>query len=157
MTLSRDHVGGLIFLVLSIAYGYYTQQIPLLPGDEYEPFTARTLPGALAVAGAVLAFLQIVTATPGYVREQISHDWYYGLVGRLMLLVVAFAIALKWLGFMLSTILFLVCAYRMLGERRPKTLFLASVPFAVGLWLVLTQLLNIYLAPGQLFTLVTGG
>jgi putative tricarboxylic transport membrane protein len=46
--------------------------------------------------------------------------------------------------------------YWLLGERRLRTLLLASVPFAVGFWLLLAKVLDIYLAPGKLWQLVLG-
>jgi putative tricarboxylic transport membrane protein len=79
------------------------------------------------------------------------------LVTQLLVLVVAFALALDWVGFFIATIFFLIGGYWLLGERRIKTLLVASVPFAGGIWFVLTQLLDIYLAPGQLFTHLFGG
>ncbi len=72
-------------------------------------------------------------------------------------LVVLFAVALEWLGFLVSTILFLIGGYWLLGERRIKTLLIASVPFAVFIWFSLSQLLDIYLAPGRLITMLFGG
>ena len=44
MRLTKERFGGLLFLLLSLAYGYHATQIPGYPGDEYEPFTASTLP-----------------------------------------------------------------------------------------------------------------
>lgn len=79
------------------------------------------------------------------------------LVAKLLVLITAFAFALEWFGFLLSTIFFLVVGYWILGERRPKTLFIASVPFAVGIWFILAKLLDIYLAPGRAFTQLFGG
>lgn len=57
MHLTKERLGGLLFLLLSLAYGYHATQIPGYPGDEYEPFTASTLPYALAGAGALLSLL----------------------------------------------------------------------------------------------------
>ena len=59
MHLTKERLGGLLFLLLSLAYGYHATQIPGYPGDEYEPFTASTLPYALAGAGALLSLLLI--------------------------------------------------------------------------------------------------
>ena len=44
MSLTKDRFGGLLFLLLSITYGYYAADIPLLPGDKFEPFHAQTMP-----------------------------------------------------------------------------------------------------------------
>lgn len=157
MTLTKDHIGGLLFLSLSVAYGYYAGDIPLLPSDEFEPFHARTLPNALALICGALSLALLVTASRQQ-RDRLRLTGYdFWLVGLLLALILAFALALPWLGFVPATVLFLIGGYWLLGERRIKTLLLASVPFAVGLWFVLAQLLEIYLAPGRLFTPLFGG
>ncbi len=156
MTLTKDHIGGIVFLCLSITYGYYARYIPLLPGDEYEPFHAQTIPNALAIIGGILSMALLITANTQEKKLTLG-AYEFALVGKLLALVVLFGLALEWLGFLLATTFFLVAGYWLLGERRPKILLQASVPFAVGLWFILTQLLDIYLAPGQLFnTLFTG-
>lgn len=157
MTICKDHIGGLIFLLLSVAYGYYAGQIPLLPGDEFEPFHAQTVPNALALLGGGLAIAQLLTAERGVEHSLKLHGYDFALVAKLLVLVVLFALALEWVGFLLATVFFLIGGYWLLGERSIKTLFIASVPFAVGIWAILTQLLDIYLAPGALFTQILGG
>ncbi|WP_286239199.1 tripartite tricarboxylate transporter TctB family protein [Neptuniibacter halophilus] len=157
MFLSKDHIGGLVFLALSVAYGYYAGQIPLLPGDEFEPFHAQTVPNALALFGTLLSIALLVTADRTGEHKLKLKGYDFALVAKLLLLVILFALALEWIGFLLATCVFLIGGYWLLGERRPRTLLLASVPFAAGIWFVLTQLLDIYLAPGQLFTHLFGG
>ncbi|MBN3563718.1 tripartite tricarboxylate transporter TctB family protein [Aliamphritea spongicola] len=157
MTITKDHIGGLVFLCLSVAYGYYARDIPLLPGDEFEPFTARSVPNALAWIGGVLSLALIVTAKSDTANTLRLAGLDFGLVSKLLILVVLFGLALDWLGFLLATVLFLIAGYWLLGERRPKMLLVASVPFAVGIWFVLTQLLDIYLAKGKFFTMLMGG
>ncbi len=157
MTLTKDHIGGLFFLCLSVLYGYYVGDIPLLPGEEYEPFHAQTVPHALAYMCGGLALLLILTASREHEDKLSLQGYDFLLVGKLLALVVLFALSLEWFGFLISTVIFLLAGYRLLGERRPRVLFLASVPFAVGLWFILTQLLDIYLAPGLLINSVFGG
>ncbi|MCY0967112.1 tripartite tricarboxylate transporter TctB family protein [Parathalassolituus penaei] len=157
MTLRRDHVGGLLFLLLSVLYGWFIQDIALLPGDDLEPFHARTLPTALAWIGGVLSVLLIVTAGPVSVRPENDGRWYIGLTAGLLLLVVVFGLVLKWLGFLVATILFLAGGFWLLGERRPRMIAAVAIPFSVILWLLLTQALGVYLAPGKLVTAVLGG
>lgn len=157
MNICKDHIGGMTFLLLSVAYGYYAGQIPLLPGDEYEPFTAQTVPSALAILGGFLSIALLVTADRGEGSALKLHGYDFSLVAKLLVLVVIFALALEWIGFLLATIVFLIGGYWLLGERRIKTLLVASVPFSVGIWAILTQLLDIYLAPGALFNQIFGG
>ncbi len=157
MTLTKDQLGGLVFLCLSVAYGYYAREIPLLPGDEFEPFNAQTLPNALAFIGGALALALLVTASRTDEDRLRLAGYDFWLVGWLLVLVVLFAVALPWLGFLVSTVLFLIGGYWLLGVRELRTLLLASVPFAAGLWFILAQLLDIYLAPGRLFSTLFGG
>ncbi len=152
MSINRDHIGGFIFLVLSVTYGYYAQRIPMLPGDEFEPFHAQTLPIALSYLGGILGIAMLATAkgSVGKSFDVVGLDFL--LVAKLLANIVLFALALEWIGFTLATILFLMIGYWLLGEREIKTLILASVPFAVGIWVVLVKLLDIYLAPGRLLS-----
>lgn len=157
MTISKDHIGGLVFLCLSVAYGYYAGDIALLPGDEFAPFNAQSLPNALALLGGILSIALIVTADRSSEGRIQLAGYDFWLVARLLVLVSLLGVALPWLGFLVSTVLFLMGGYWLLGVRRVKTLLLASVPFAVVLWFLLSQLLDIYLAPGRLFTGLMGG
>ena len=157
MTLTKDHIGGLVFLGLSIAYGYYAGHIPLLPSDEFEAFHAQTVPYSLAILGSALSIVLILTANCSSAGRFSVRGYDFVLVAKLLALVVLFALALEWLGFLVATALFLIGGYYLLGERRIKTLLMASIPFAAGIWLVLTQLLEIYLAPGKIILQLFGG
>ncbi len=156
MIKNKDHIGGMIFIVLSVAYGYYAYNIRMFPGDQFEPFNAQTLPVALAWAGAIIGVLMVATANRSEGNKLSLAGLDVALVAKLMVLVFLFAQALEWVGFLLSTILFLIIGYWLLGERRIKTLLLASVPFAVCFWFLLAKLLEIYLAPCKLLTMIGG-
>ena len=156
MIKNKDHIGGLVFLALSVAYGYYAYQIRMFPGDQFEPFNAQTLPIALAWAGAIVAILMLATADRSAGNQLSIAGLDIALVFKLMVLVFLFAQALEWIGFLLATILFLVIGYWLLGERRLKTLLIASIPFAVCFWFLLAKVLEIYLAPGKLWTVLGG-
>ncbi len=152
MTLNRDAAAALGFLAFSIAYGWQATGIDLFPGQEYEPFTPQTFPLALAVVGGVLAFLQLVKslrAAPEAGDSWARYDWTR--VGLLIVTMIAYGATFTWLGFIVSTVLFLAAGYLILGERRPLVIGAASVGVAVGFWAIMTRLLGLYLAPGELF------
>nr|WP_086940561.1 tripartite tricarboxylate transporter TctB family protein [Thaumasiovibrio occultus] len=157
MTITKDHIGGLLFLCFSLLYGYYAGQIRMFPGDELQAFHARSLPNALAVMGIVLSVIQLLTASRHREDKLSFAGLSFSLMIKLLALMLVFSFTLEWIGFMLSTILFLAGGFVILGERRPKIVLLASVPFAVLFWLLLTQVLDIYLAPGRLISAVLGG
>ena len=157
MSLSKTRIGGLTFLLLSIAYGYSATSIPLFPGEELEPFSARTLPYFLAILGCVLSLFLLLFGRDGdSVDEASTTDLDWRLAASLLALMVAYGLALEWLGFLIATILFLIIGFWLLGERRPKILLAVSVPFTLGFWSLLTKALDIYLAPGQILTIFGG-
>lgn len=156
--LNRDRVSGLIFLLVCLIYGYQATQIQLFPGDEYEAFTARTLPYLLTAGGIIMSLLLIVMspatkssaiACAQQTADESSLDWR--LLGAFVALMTAYGIGLTWLGFVLATSLFLLVGFWLLGERRKAVLFGASFPFVTVFWLLLTKVLDIYLEPGYLF------
>ncbi|MGH1440566.1 MAG: tripartite tricarboxylate transporter TctB family protein [Cellvibrionaceae bacterium] len=156
LNISKDRVGGLIFLFFSIAYGYYARQVLLMPGDISQAFNAQTLPNALSIAGVVLSIALLVTAKTGFENRIDLVGYQFSLVLKLLVLIVAFAIILKWLGFILSTIVFLVGGFWALGEKSIKRMLIVAIPFAICTWFILAKLLEVYLAPGVLFTIFSG-
>lgn len=152
MTLSRDLAAALGFVAFSIAYGWQATGIDIFPGQEYEPFTPQTFPLALSVIGAILGLGQTVKSLRAPETSAESwrrYDWLR--VGLLLLTMVAYGATFTWLGFLVSTMLFLGAGYLILGERRPIVIGSASILVTVGFWLIMTKTLGIYLAPGELF------
>lgn len=150
MTLTKERIGALFFLVLSMAYGYYGNDIKLLPGDEYEAMTARTVPFFLALLGIGLSLILLVTGNnEDDSSATTQHEWQP--VALLIVLTLVYGISLDWMGFLLATILFLIGGFYILGERRWKILLSVSIGFVLVFWYSLTRLLEIYLAPGRLF------
>ncbi len=150
--LYRDRIAALVFLVFCLGYGYQTSLIPLFPGDEYEPFTARTLPTLLTFIGVGLSLLMLVTSKPEQDSVELGQLNWRLLAGFLGLMAL-YGAGLTYVGFVLATSLFLLGGFYLLGERNKKILFGASFPFVIAFYLLLTQGLDIYLEPGLLFTL----
>jgi len=61
MNLTKERIGALFFLALSIIYGYYGSEIRLYPGDELEPMTARTMPYFLSLMGIGFSLVLLIT------------------------------------------------------------------------------------------------
>ncbi|NNG05755.1 MAG: tripartite tricarboxylate transporter TctB family protein [Inquilinus sp.] len=149
--MTRDRIGALFFLAVSIAYGLMSLDIRVPPFAS-EGFTARSLPLALSAAGTLIAFLMLVLPQkdgPGvepagrFLAGLGGFDW--PRIAGLALNMLAYGFLLTRVGFLVSTILFLIVGYRLLGERRWHVLLLASVPVVVVFWAILTQLLDIFL------------
>ncbi len=160
MNIQREKMGALFILALSVAYGICAFKIPLIFLSQGESLNARTMPYALSIAGMVLALLIILL--PGLekdkamtVKEALQGldwrrtAWFIGLM-------IVYSLSMPWFGFVIASIGFMAGGVMILGERSIKVILLASVPLVVGLWLVLTQVLGMYIAPGELFYLLGG-
>lgn len=150
MTLSKERIGALFFLVVSIAYGYLAAEIKLYPGDELDPMTAQTLPYVLSAMGITFSLFLLINGNHKEFGSGFAHLNWKPVIA-LMLLTLFYGFSLDWLGFLISTTVFLIAGFRILGEKRIKVLLLVAVPFVFIFWFGLTQLLDIYLAPGRIF------
>ncbi len=151
-------VGALFFLVLSIGYGLYAFKIPLTFLSQDETFNARTMPFVLAILGAVFSLLMIILPTmeseePASVKDIVQGlDWTRAW--QFIALMVAYGIAITWLGFIISSILFLGIGFYLTGERRIKVMLIASIPLVIGIWLLMSKVLGMYIAPGEIFYMI---
>ncbi len=153
--MAREKVGALVILLFSVAYGLMATKIPLSFLSQQEIFTARTMPYGLAVAGIVLSLAIIVLPTvdpegkKSLPEETRGMDWATAIL--LVVLMLLFGLIMKWLGFILSSILFLLCGFWILGERSVKLMIFSAIPLVLILWCIMSLLLGVYIAPGEIF------
>ena len=135
---------GAVFLLAFLAYGYTAKEIPLDFWAEVELFNARSFPIIVSVGGSIFALIFIFQA-PSSPAEPLSglNIELVGLIG-LMLLYAAF---LERLGFISATVIFLVSAFLILGERRPIILFAVSGGITTCFYFLMS-VLEIYLPQG---------
>jgi len=161
MNISRDKLGALIFFIFSSCYGYYAFQIPLYPGEEYDVFTSQSMPKLYAISGmlfsALALVLSVIEDSKNAEDKENNEKPFFDKKGwtqcaSLIGLMVFYGATLETFGFIPATIVFLNLGYLILGERRPKVLFIASVPVVIVFWAIMTQLLGIYLSTGELWS-----
>ncbi len=160
MNVKSEKLGALIILALSIAYGIYAFKIPLIFLSQGETLNARTMPFALSITGIVLSLLIIVLPRfdkekPATVKEALGGlDWRR--TGWLTGLMIAYSLSMPWIGFVLASIGFMAGGTMILGERNFEKILLASIPLVIVLWFILTKILGMYIAPGELFYILGG-
>ena len=150
-------MGGWIFRgLLAVAIFYY-----LLEGSKYSPHAVR-LPQM--VAGATLIFLIldailtwrqnriIKAATDGTSHRSVnnrlleSHRFY-----ATVFCLIAFFFLFPWLGYLLSSILFVFGLSWMLGERRWYVLTACSISVPLVFWYSSAEYLKVVMPKGALF------
>lgn len=143
--LTKDRIGALLLLVFCGAYALLATEIQMLPFQRAQAFNAQTMPIALGVIGVIISFLILVS--PGSDEKPDLRGYQWGLGATMIGLMVLYGFTIRPLGFLLSTTILLVGGYVALGERKPLNLVLASVPLVVAFWLLMTQVLDVYVAP----------
>jgi putative tricarboxylic transport membrane protein len=156
--MKTEKAGALILLTFSIAYGLLAFKVPLTFLAQRETFNARTMPFALGIIGTVLSFLILVLPSGQTDEEEKVKDAFRGLdwpsVGLLIGIMIFYSITLRFLGFVISSIIFLVSGFYILGERRIWLLFIGSVPLVLFIWFLMSRILGMYIAPGEIFYLL---
>lgn len=153
--MAREKVGALIMLLFSIAYGILATKIPLTFLAQQETFTSRTMPYALSVIGSLLSLsiLVLPTTDPSgkstLSEETAGMDWPTAIL--LVVLMFGYGLTMKWLGFIIASIVFLLIGFWILGERRVMLMLLTAVPLVLVLWGLMSYLLGVYIAPGEIF------
>ncbi len=143
--LSRDRIGALLLLAFSTAYGYLTFQIPVLPFQAEAAMTARTMPEVLTGLGVLLSLALLLKPGNAEGPSLAGFQWRAALL--VCVLMVAYGFAVRPLGFLISTTLFLAGGFLILGERRWWLILVASVPVVVFFWVLMTQLLGVFIEP----------
>ena len=156
--MKADKAGALILLTFSIAYGLLAFKVPLTFLGQREAFNARTMPFALGIIGALLSFLILVLPSGKTDEGETVKDAFKGLdwirVGLLVGIMIFYSITLRFLGFVISSIIFLIGGFCILGERRIWLIFLGSVPLVLFIWFLMSRILGMYIAPGEIFYLL---
>ena len=144
MRISPTKFISLLFFIFSVFYLYTAHQIVVFTFDENAPFNARTFPIYLGWAGIFFSALKIIL--PEKVPTEVDHKYldYKSIIYLILVSIIYGAVILK-VGYFLSTSLFLITSYYLLGERRWLWMFLLSFPFVAIFMFLLHGVLNIYL------------
>ena len=139
--LTKDRIGGVLLLLFCGTYAWLIGDIRLLPFQEASSFNARTMPQVLAALGIGLALWCILLPGSSEKPQVRGLDWPRVLV--FLGLMSVYGLILRPLGFILSTTLFLIAGFLLLGERRPVWLLIGSVPLVVAFWYLMNEVLDV--------------
>ena len=150
---------AVLFLLLSLIYGYTAFTYELLPFEQNMSFLPNTMPMVLSVLGGILALILIFAPETapdgGEVQGNIDvtnlRQYKLGQAMALLVAMVVYALALRPIGFLAATVLFLFGGLYILGERR----YLIMIPIAfIGastIWYLVQEILGIFLRPWPWF------
>ena len=110
---------AVVFLVICVIYGYSAYTYPLLPFERNMTFLPNTMPMVLSVLGISLALFILLAPSPkadaqgdalGNINLQKWREYKVGQALGLITLMTLYAFALRPVGFIVATTLFLVGA-----------------------------------------------
>ena len=133
-------------LAIAVAYLWAATRVPLDPWSADEAVNARTFPlacGALLALFAAGLSLRGVPLTAGPGR--------YGPLAAIVGCILAFIVAIPYIGLWPALGLFLCAALAVLGERRLPVLLGASLGTPALGWALVEALLGVYIHPGSLW------
>lgn len=156
--MALDRWVALAFITLCCVYGYaafFTMDDLLPPILRRNPVWPSTFPKILSVLGLIVGFIilfgpkskTVETKKAGAMDLSRLGDYYVGQALALIALMVVYALGLRPLGFVGSTIGFLVIGSLILGERRFHILIPVAAIAAGSMWYLVQEMLGIFLRP----------
>ena len=159
--MALDRWIALIILMICLAYGYaafFTMDATLPPFMQRNPVWPSTFPKILSVIGALVALsivLGLEKDTGGGKEPDIDYtrlgDYKIGQALFLLGLMVAYALCLRPVGFLGSTMFFLIAGSVVLGERRWFIMIPVATFASGGIWYLVQEVLGIFLRPWPFF------
>ena len=144
MNITPSKIISLLFFVFSGFYLYTAHQIQVFSFDENAAFNAKTFPIYLGYAGILFSALYIILPETKASNVNLKVLEYKKTI-ILVILMVLYGLTILRAGYFLSTSIFLVLSYIVLGERKWIWIFILSFPFVAMFMYLLHGLLNIYL------------
>jgi putative tricarboxylic transport membrane protein len=154
--MALDRWIALILLGFCLAYGYtawFTMDAGLAPFMKRNPVWPSTFPKLLSVFGIVASAVILLglEKNDGPKPMEIAYrrltDYNLGQAILLLALMVAYAICLRPVGFIISTGAFLILGSFVLGERKWHIMVPVSLIATLIVWYLVQQVLGIYLRP----------
>jgi putative tricarboxylic transport membrane protein len=157
---NKEKLGSACVLLFSLIYLKASFDIPINQIISVEIFSARTLPIFLAMMAIVICLILIFMPGGGPADETMA-DAVAGFQWKPCLLLTAlmllYGLTFNFFGFLVATFLFLFIGFSILGEKRYRYSATVAVSVAVFMWVVLTQMFDIFLDSGDLYRLVVAG
>lgn len=151
---------ALILCLIFILYGYeafFTMDELLPPILKRNPVWPSTFPKVLAAFGFFISILILLNIEKNEVNtsenldyKKVTNHSYFKVI-LLILGMVLYALNLRYLGFILSSFLFLSLSSFLLGERNFVKCLIIILISTISIWYLVNEVLGIYMNPYPLF------
>jgi len=153
--MALDRWIALILLGLCLIYGYaafFTMDGQIPPFMRRNPIWPSTFPKILSVLGVIACLFILFGVEKAQAKEpdidyRRLHEYKLGQAILLLGLMIAYALALRPLGFLFSTSAFLILGSFILGERKWHIMLPVSIFATFVVWYLVQEVLGIFLRP----------
>ncbi|UWR21855.1 tripartite tricarboxylate transporter TctB family protein [Sulfitobacter sp. S190] len=157
--MALDRWIALILLGICVAYGYtafFTMDAGLAPFMKRNPIWPSTFPKVLSVLGIAASLIILLGLEKSEAKEaeidyRRLHEYKLGQALTLLALMVAYALCLRPMGFIGSTVVFLVAGSFILGERKWHIMVPVALIATLVVWYLVQEVLGIYMRPLPFF------
>ena len=153
--MALDRWIALVLLGICLIYGYtawFTMDDSLAPFMRRNPIWPSTFPKVLSLLGMaasliILFGLEKSEQKVGEIDYRRLGDYHLGQALLLLALMVAYALCLRPLGFIVSTASFLMLGSFILGERKWHVMIPVALIATLIVWYLVQEVLGIYMRP----------
>lgn len=153
--MTLDRWIALVLLCFCLVYGYtawFTMDAGLAPFMRRNPIWPSTFPKVLSILGIIASSIILLglekgEAKVGEIDYRRLRDYNLLQAIGVLALMAAYALCLTPLGFLLSTVAFLVIGSFLLGERKWHVMIPVAVLATGIVWYLVQQVLGIFLRP----------
>lgn len=152
--MSLERSLAIFFLALSIVYGvtaFFVIDAALPPFVKMSPIWPSTFPKVISVIGILTGFSLVFTKLKVSSTDASIKSYQWRPVIILLAMMIAYALLLRPVGFVVSTVCFITGGAMLLGERKVILLSIIAIVSALGIWYLVQQVLGIYLRPWPWF------
>lgn len=158
--MTKNILGSIFFLAFSIFYFINVFSIKKMPGSQWEVMTASSFPFYIGIAGIIISSLILILSFVYKDEDVLSLDYLKSLDFKttiyFIIAMIFYGFTIRSLGFIIATFIFLGVGFLILKERNIKRVFLISIGVSVGFYLILNNLLGVYIDPGMIVEYFVG-
>ncbi|MGB5920394.1 tripartite tricarboxylate transporter TctB family protein [Arcobacter sp.] len=158
--MTKNTIGSIFFLAFSSFYFYSVFSIKKMPMAQFEVMTASTFPYYIGLTGIIVSIVLLILSLLEKNEEKLSLTYLRSLDLKtttfFIILMIFYGFTIRPLGFIFSTMIFLAIGFFILKERNIKRIFLISVGVSVGFYILLNNVLGVYIDAGDFINNLLG-
>lgn len=158
--MTKNAIGSIFFLAFSSFYFFNVFSIKKMPGTQFEVMTASTFPFYIGLGGIIISLLILILSFINKDNDFLSIDYLKKLDFKttiyFIFAMIFYGFTIRTLGFIISTIIFLTIGFLLLKEKNIKRILLISCGVSIGFYLLLNNVLGVYIDPGIIYEYFVG-